>query len=321
MKLAKRLSLILSLGIFYLLLIELMLRAFFWIHQDYDLEMWKYGRDLKQNVADNRAHIHLPSRSSHLMGVDVEINSDGLRNRELPPAKASGTYRIAVMGDSFTLGWGVPEEQTYARLIEQNLRKRCGPSVETLNFGIGNYNTQQVTAATRLQALPKQPDQILYGFYWNDAEPIQHEPEGFLKRHLYLYAFWRKVRVRVFGQSEESENFLARYGGMYDGASWEKYRPDLDELISLVRDHHVPLSVALLPELRGGTSAEAEKSYKKVETYLQQKGVQVINLEGRPEFQDWKNMWVSKDDPHPNALAQAAIARLVEPVFWRSCPK
>jgi hypothetical protein len=48
----------------------------------YDLEMWKYARDVKQ-ISPNRllAHEHAQSRHIVLMGVDFQTNSKGLRDR------------------------------------------------------------------------------------------------------------------------------------------------------------------------------------------------------------------------------------------------
>src|SRR4051794_26480600 len=87
---------------------ELFLRVYFSMVTNYDIEMWRYTSKLKTPVEDERAQIHIPSRSLHLMNVDVTINSRGLREAEIPYEKAPGTYRILALGDSLTFGWGVP---------------------------------------------------------------------------------------------------------------------------------------------------------------------------------------------------------------------
>ena len=50
----------------------------------YHLEMWKYAARLKR-IADNPriGHEHIPGRNTVLMGSEVTINSQGLRNREV----------------------------------------------------------------------------------------------------------------------------------------------------------------------------------------------------------------------------------------------
>lgn len=61
------------------------------------------------------------------------INSLGLRDREIPRER-SNAFRIIAIGDSYTYGWGINIEQTWLRLLEQNL-KAAGLNVETINLG------------------------------------------------------------------------------------------------------------------------------------------------------------------------------------------
>jgi hypothetical protein len=50
----------------------------------------------------------------------VRVNSKGLRGPEIPYVKPTGTYRVLVLGDSFTFALQVAEEETFvARLAEQ----------------------------------------------------------------------------------------------------------------------------------------------------------------------------------------------------------
>src|SRR5262245_7988462 len=51
-------------------------------------------------------------------GVTFQINSLGLRGPETSANKAEGTFRILCLGDSFTFGAGVREEDTFARRLQ-----------------------------------------------------------------------------------------------------------------------------------------------------------------------------------------------------------
>src|SRR5262249_62365989 len=98
------------------------LRVIFARSLDFSMEMWKYAVHLKQPVADPRlAFVHVPNRSAILMGVPLVINSQGRRDREYPQQKPAAVYRILMLGDSTTLGWGVPVEQTVAKILETTL--------------------------------------------------------------------------------------------------------------------------------------------------------------------------------------------------------
>jgi hypothetical protein len=133
---------------------ETVLRIYFKHFQDYDIEMWRYALELKTGVDDDRSHIHVPNSSSILMGVPVQINSKGLRDYEYAYEKPRGTYRVLVLGDSITLGWGVAFEETFSKRLEAMLRSRNNQTrkyaaVEVINAGIGNYNTIQEIADKR----------------------------------------------------------------------------------------------------------------------------------------------------------------------------
>ena len=56
--------------------------------------------------------------------VQVKINSKGLRDNEYPYEKPDDTYRILMLGDSFTFGYGVNIEDTMAKVLEENLNKK-----------------------------------------------------------------------------------------------------------------------------------------------------------------------------------------------------
>jgi hypothetical protein len=44
-------------------------------------------------------------------------NSAGFRDVERPVASLPGVYRIMCVGDSYTWGWGVEQEQIYTHLL------------------------------------------------------------------------------------------------------------------------------------------------------------------------------------------------------------
>src|SRR5215510_713226 len=104
----------------------------------FDLEMWKYARDVKQVAADPLiGHEHAPNRQARLMGVDFRTNSKGLRDREIPYERVPGKLRIAMLGDSLVVGWGVPFDDTFSKRIER-LYTQAGVDAEVINFGVGN---------------------------------------------------------------------------------------------------------------------------------------------------------------------------------------
>lgn len=48
----------------------------------------------------------------------IFTNALGMRGRELPLTKRAGGFRIVMLGDSYTFGYGVGEEETSSALLE-----------------------------------------------------------------------------------------------------------------------------------------------------------------------------------------------------------
>jgi hypothetical protein len=93
-------------------------------------------------------------------GVYVRINGQGFRaNDEVSPHVREGWTRGICSGDSFTFGYGVDNEHTWCRLLQNDARR-----FETVNMGLGGYGADQS-----------------YLSYQRDAEPFNH--------HLHLFAF------------------------------------------------------------------------------------------------------------------------------------
>src|SRR5512132_2605424 len=68
----------------------------------------------------------------------VRINSDGLRDREHAIAKPQGTFRIAIVGDSYCEAFSVSLEEAFWSVMEKQL-EQCnafpGRKIEVRNLG------------------------------------------------------------------------------------------------------------------------------------------------------------------------------------------
>lgn len=70
---------------------------------------------------------------------EVALNARGLRQREPPPLeRRAGMRRVAVLGDSFTFGQGVPEEARFTEALAATL-----PDCEVVNCGLIASGTDQ----------------------------------------------------------------------------------------------------------------------------------------------------------------------------------
>jgi hypothetical protein len=94
-----------------------------------------------------RHHAMVPDSQAEIRQRDFayiqHINRLGLRGRETTVEKPAGTRRILMLGDSFTMGKGVEENETFSVLVESALQEKLaacgGGSVEVLNAGNDSY--------------------------------------------------------------------------------------------------------------------------------------------------------------------------------------
>ena len=75
--------------------------------------------------------------------VPLAINSLGLRGPEIPLDKPADTLRVLLVGDSFTEGYTVPEEQTLRSRLEVDLGRVRSRPVQVINGGTAGWGTDQ----------------------------------------------------------------------------------------------------------------------------------------------------------------------------------
>jgi len=126
------------------------------------------------------------------MGLPGSINSRGYRDAGYSLAKPAGTYRIIALGDSTTFGWGVPIEQTAAKILEHTLNQTAGTGYgrfEVINAGVGNYGSVQEVAHYRTFDQALHPDAVVLDYFINDPEPVLRERGLGTLGQSYLLAF------------------------------------------------------------------------------------------------------------------------------------
>lgn len=108
----------------------------------------------------------LPNAKGTVGGAPFETNRWGFYDRNYEQKKPSGVYRIALLGDSRGMGWGVPYEQRFETLLENKLNKSGligGYSkYEILNFSLYAYNPIQRLMVLDQKALEFEPDMVIY---------------------------------------------------------------------------------------------------------------------------------------------------------------
>ncbi len=117
------------------------------------LTIWRY-----------RPNVSLSYRASEF-DMQIRTNEDGLRGGAVSPSDDTPT--ILVMGDSFTFGWGVSEDQRYSEVMAGLIAKMVpATKVRIVNAGHWMYTfDQELILMKQLVALYR-PKIVVQGFYW-----------------------------------------------------------------------------------------------------------------------------------------------------------
>lgn len=134
----------------------------------------------------------------------LKINSAGFNDRERTQNKAAGTFRVAVIGDSFTEAFDVEREKNFVSLLEKKM-PLCMPAgkrnIEVLNFGVGGYGTAQELLTLRHKVWQYDPDLVVLAFF--AGNDVRNNYRGLQKEKLYAYF------VSENGRLVEDKSFLA----------------------------------------------------------------------------------------------------------------
>lgn len=293
---------------------EVLIRVYLHYNTVYDIEMTRYAMGVKQDSPNPKiGHVHKPGSEKELMDVNVSINSDGLRDKEYSQGRGDA-YRIVFLGDSLTFGWGVEIEDTFQYVLEEELSKST--PTEIINFGTGNYNTEQEVNLFFEKGLKYDPDKVVLFYFINDAEVTPEKSGLWFLGYSHLISFyWSRINSlmnNIVAAKSFEEYYNTLYGEEQEG--WVNSKKALIELRDYCWGKGIALQVVLLPELHDTDNLIFTQVYDKISIFLKDNGIDYMSL--AKLFKAHGNeieLWVSFDDAHPNDIAHGKIAEsLVE---------
>ena len=272
--------------------------------------------------------------ATHGGGPAIVINSLGFREREVLP-KTPRTYRIAIVGDSFTWGQGIEAPERFSNLIEGSL----GPGYEVLNFGRPGDDMPEHLDVLE-QALHASPDFVLLQLYINDFETKQMQrprphpllPGPFdrsLERSSVLYNLmnqeWGVLQPHL-GLVDSYEEYMAK--NLHDPSvpNAQLAFGMLNQFIDAARRAGVACGTVLFPapDAMGPHGSHYPFGYLHDRVALTCANQEIRCLDLLPAFStiaDPRTMWVSPFDAHPNRMANDRAAREILQRFRSSWPR
>jgi lysophospholipase L1-like esterase len=155
-----------------------------------------------------------PNVRATVAGALYRTNSAGFRGREFSRVKPKETFRIIVLGDFVTMGWGVAEHDTFTARLEISLNSgRPQQHYEVLNFGLLGATSYMSWERFRHQSLRFDPDMVIYAYNVNDIEGRYYcksfdstvaAPKSVLNSPFYLLRILAPRPSRFVGRKEAS---------------------------------------------------------------------------------------------------------------------
>ena len=244
--------------------------------------------------------------------VSFKFNALGCRGRDYSLSRPKGTTRILALGDSFTMGVGVHEEDTFERQLERILNEKTGlldsgGNYDVINCGVSGYGTKEERLFYELFGAKYEPDLVLLSMVWNDDISWDEEVQrGYVNRspgklELLFYS-WGKI-----------QDLLHRRPSPH-------FTRCVDEILRLdseVREQGARLVVIIFRndfDFAGETQSGKiwNRLTSTVTEGLQGSDIPILDLGKALQKHSSEDLMVHQIDVHPNEIAHAIAAREIQ---------
>ncbi|MCU0862739.1 MAG: SGNH/GDSL hydrolase family protein [Planctomycetes bacterium] len=279
--------------------------------------------------------------------VKVHINPLGIRERDSITAdKPAGERRIVCIGDSFTFGWGIPDERGWVRRLEDELRRdggQGGGNTRTVNCGAaGTVCIDEYVVGLQSRFHVFQPDAVILTICLNDLVPSSGlslidpvPPTGSRLLDLLRAAFGRSP-LDLDPARDWVQELLdlppdqAAAGGLTDHdrpaeALWSNGVPQkfLREAKAWCEARKIPFLVVLWPFLQGlgpGRHYPFQKLHDLVAADCEAAGIPFADVLPSLRGTRDEDLWVTPGDMHANPRAQELALPTILALVRRHVP-
>jgi lysophospholipase L1-like esterase len=289
--------------------------------RNYDIEMWRYSRELK--FASELAvlgHEHIPDAKATLQSVEIRINAWGLRGGPVNESPAPDRRRVLVLGSSIALGWGVPEEKVVSSLLQAKF-EAAGQKVEVLNAGIGNYNAERYIERFLHRLTSLQPTDLLVLAFVRDGEPLEQGGGNFLLRDSqFAVTVWTAVN-RLFGAAGGAA-LVEHYRRIYspDSSAVTRMNAEFAKLAAYAQQHRIRITLAMVPDIHNLNDYPLQFIHDIFRTTARDNGFTYVDLLPALQGLASNDIWAMPGDPHPNARGHALMADAIYPILTSGVP-
>jgi lysophospholipase L1-like esterase len=268
--------------------------------------------------------------ATHPFALEYRYNSLVFRGPEFPQRR-EGVRRVVVIGDSFTEGWGVRQQDAYPEILARMLEALEPGRWEVLNCGRSNSDFPAIYTDLFAKAIALQPDVLVYGMVLNDAVQIPSVAARRPSTHDFVPVWGvaqddkRRSRSRILALASDDLGslLLSRattkwYLAVYSDANadgWEQTKEYIRRMDAQTRAHGGRFVIALWPILAGLEGRYAfQPIHDRLARFSAKAGVPLHDLLGVFSGRPSRSLWVHPIDMHPNEIAHKLAAASLLPV-------
>lgn len=201
---------------------------------------------LRQSTVEGLDYELVPDFNGSYKLTSFNTNEHGMRDEPCNKGSDSTVYRIAMIGDSFTMGTGVEHENLFHTIVENKLNQKSElKNYQLLNFGIGGYGLPQYTAQLKNKVMEFTPNEVVIGFcgYNDHFIPTAKTKANSQLSGVQANGFWTSyleqlAKLRWYGFDPKELK--------HSKAQLEYVENQLTALDSLCRENGIPMSVVYL---------------------------------------------------------------------------
>jgi D-alanyl-lipoteichoic acid acyltransferase DltB (MBOAT superfamily) len=265
------------------------------------------GHGLERFTGDLRQKELVPSFTSLTRYGSIRTNRWGMRDREYERVPTPGTHRVALLGASSVMGWGVSDGETFEALVEDRLNRELAGQpyarYEILNFAVPGYRPLQQLVVLEKKALDFAPQAVFYVAPGRElSQAVLALVESVRSGMEIPYDFLRATVQRAGIDRRTEETLAVKRLDPFRGVilSWLYER-----IVQECRRRAIVPVFVFLPQVNDGAwQEETGETLQRAEAA----GFVAISLSDVYQKHDSQTLRVAQWDNHPNAAGHRLIA-------------
>lgn len=250
----------------------------------------------------------------------IPSQSLGSRDFSYETMKPNNTFRVVVIGDSFTYGVNVQFDDSFPKRLERMYRLvTASERIEVINYSKPGFSSFDEVALVEKAVKGFSPDLILLEITLNDAEKVpyragigrkakgEEEQEG-----TFLISSLIRTRLKALRKGQQ---FVDYHQALFrDPELWERFSGALERMKGLCKQSGVPFAAVIFPLLTKDLSGGYPfiELHHKISRKLDFLEIPSLDLWSAFEGLDGERLQVIPGrDSHPNEIGHRIAAEAI----------